>query len=102
MAYFRKLGPKLEKLLDLLDKNERWLIVIVADPDAMASAMARPQVGRATQARAFRASGEARVPTRSGRLRPPWGLDARGAGAAAAAGEPASAGVGWSSDMAAS
>ncbi|BDV00251.1 DHH family phosphoesterase [Thermodesulfomicrobium sp. WS] len=44
MAYFRKLGPKLEKLLDLLDKNERWLIVIVADPDAMASAMALKRI----------------------------------------------------------
>ncbi|MBC7355320.1 MAG: phosphoesterase [Desulfomicrobiaceae bacterium] len=44
MAYFRKLGSKLEKLLDLLDKNERWLIVIVADPDAMASAMALKRI----------------------------------------------------------
>ncbi|MBG0776103.1 MAG: DHH family phosphoesterase [Desulfovibrionaceae bacterium] len=40
MAYFRKLGTKLDTLLELLSRDERWLILINADPDAMASAMA--------------------------------------------------------------
>lgn len=44
MAYFRKLGSKLEKLLDLFEKNQRWLILISADPDAMASAMALKRI----------------------------------------------------------
>lgn len=39
MAYFRKL-PKLPDLLDLFSREGRWLILINADPDAMASAMA--------------------------------------------------------------
>lgn len=40
MSYFRKLDAKLPHLLELLNREERWLIVINADPDAMASAMA--------------------------------------------------------------
>jgi nanoRNase/pAp phosphatase (c-di-AMP/oligoRNAs hydrolase) len=40
MAYFRKLDPKLAKLQELFNKNERWLILINADPDALASALA--------------------------------------------------------------
>lgn len=40
MSYFRKLDTKLPHLLELLNREERWLIVINADPDAMASAMA--------------------------------------------------------------
>lgn len=44
MAYFRKLDAKLDKLQDLLKKNERWLILINADPDALASAMALKRI----------------------------------------------------------
>ena len=39
MAYFRSL-PDLQNMLDLPQKGARWLILINADPDAMASAMA--------------------------------------------------------------
>jgi nanoRNase/pAp phosphatase (c-di-AMP/oligoRNAs hydrolase) len=39
MSYFRSL-PNLRKMLDLFSRDERWLILISADPDAMASAMA--------------------------------------------------------------
>lgn len=51
MAYFRKLDPKLAKLQELLNKNERWLILINADPDALASAMALKRIlaGRVEQ-----------------------------------------------------
>ncbi len=51
MAYFRKLDPKLAKLQDLLNKNERWLILINADPDALASALALKRIlaGRVEQ-----------------------------------------------------
>lgn len=42
MAYFRKLDPQhaLPRLLDILTREDRWLIMINADPDALASAMA--------------------------------------------------------------
>jgi nanoRNase/pAp phosphatase (c-di-AMP/oligoRNAs hydrolase) len=43
MAYFRKV-TQLPKLLDLFSKEERWLIVINADPDAMASALALKRI----------------------------------------------------------
>ena len=43
MAYFRSL-PNLRKMLDLLTRDARWLIVINADPDAMASAMALKRI----------------------------------------------------------
>lgn len=51
MAYFRKLGTKLTKLLELFNKNERWLILINADPDALASALALKRIlaGRVEQ-----------------------------------------------------
>ncbi len=51
MAYFRKLDPKLVKLQELLNKNERWLILINADPDALASAVALKRIlaGRVDQ-----------------------------------------------------
>ena len=51
MAYFRKLDPKLNKLQELLNKNERWLILINADPDALASALALKRIlaGRVEQ-----------------------------------------------------
>lgn len=44
MAYFRKLGTQLTQLLDLFSRNERWLILINADPDALASAMALKRI----------------------------------------------------------
>lgn len=40
MAYFRVLTAQFNKLHTLLNKNEDWLILINADPDAMASAIA--------------------------------------------------------------
>lgn len=43
MAYFRSL-PKLQTMLDLFSRDERWLIAINADPDAMASALALKRI----------------------------------------------------------
>ena len=43
MAYFRKL-PKMQELLDVFFSKENWLILINADPDAMASAMALKRI----------------------------------------------------------
>ncbi|WP_461209758.1 DHH family phosphoesterase [Desulfocurvus sp. DL9XJH121] len=43
MAFFRTL-PRLEDLLALLRKQDRWLIAVVADPDALASAMALKRI----------------------------------------------------------
>lgn len=43
MAYFRSL-PNLRKMLDLFSRDMRWLILINADPDAMASAMALKRI----------------------------------------------------------
>lgn len=40
MALFRQLDEQVEKLLSLFKKDENWLIVINADPDALGSAMA--------------------------------------------------------------
>lgn len=44
MAYFRKLDAQLDKLQRLFTKNERWLILINADPDALASALALKKI----------------------------------------------------------
>jgi nanoRNase/pAp phosphatase (c-di-AMP/oligoRNAs hydrolase) len=44
MTYFRKLESKTAELLSLCKKNERWLILLNADPDAMASAMALKRI----------------------------------------------------------
>lgn len=43
MAYFRSL-PNLRKMLDLFSRDMRWLILVNADPDAMASAMALKRI----------------------------------------------------------
>ncbi len=43
MAYFRKI-PKLQGMLDLFSSKEHWLILVNADPDAMASAMALKRI----------------------------------------------------------
>lgn len=43
MAYFRTL-PRLEDLMALFKKQDRWLIAINADPDALASAMALKRI----------------------------------------------------------
>lgn len=40
MALFRQLEEQMERMLSLFNKDERWLIVINADPDALGSAMA--------------------------------------------------------------
>jgi nanoRNase/pAp phosphatase (c-di-AMP/oligoRNAs hydrolase) len=39
MAYFRQLEEQLQGMLKLLRKDDRWLIVINADPDALGAAM---------------------------------------------------------------
>jgi len=44
MAYFKSLGDRLPKLLELFCKEDRWLILINADPDALASAMALKRI----------------------------------------------------------
>ena len=44
MALFKQLDEQLEKLHSLLDKNERWLIAINADPDALGAAMALKRI----------------------------------------------------------
>ena len=44
MAYFRNLGSRLDRLLELFRKEDRWLIVMNADPDAMASALALKRI----------------------------------------------------------
>ncbi len=43
MAYFRTL-PKMQKMLSQMSRDDRWLILINADPDAMASAMALKRI----------------------------------------------------------
>ena len=43
MPYFRVL-PELHKMLEMFSREQRWLILIVADPDAMASAMALKRI----------------------------------------------------------
>ena len=44
MSYFRKLEPGLSHMMELFSRDERWLIVVNADPDAMASAMALKRI----------------------------------------------------------
>lgn len=46
MAYFRKLDALVARLLEQFHREERWLIVINADPDAMASALALRRIMR--------------------------------------------------------
>lgn len=43
MAYFRK-TPKIQDMMNLFSREEAWLILINADPDAMASAMALKRI----------------------------------------------------------
>lgn len=43
MAYFRKV-PKIQEMLDLFCRDDAWLILVNADPDAMASAMALKRI----------------------------------------------------------
>ncbi|WP_031480206.1 DHH family phosphoesterase [Maridesulfovibrio frigidus] len=50
MAYFKKFDEELQELLALFKKEERWLIIINADPDSLASAMALKRImGRKVQ-----------------------------------------------------
>lgn len=44
MAYFRKLGGLIPRLADLCRREDRWLILINADPDALASALALKRI----------------------------------------------------------
>ena len=46
MAYFRVLSAQLALLQSLLVKEESWAILITADPDALASAMALQRIIR--------------------------------------------------------
>ncbi len=43
MTYFRKI-PKIQEMLTLFSVKERWLILVNADPDAIASAMALKRI----------------------------------------------------------
>ncbi len=40
MAYFRQLEPHLSTMLEMFSREDRWLILINADPDALACALA--------------------------------------------------------------
>ncbi|MFW5931978.1 MAG: phosphoesterase, partial [Desulfohalobiaceae bacterium] len=44
MSYFRKLDNKLLELQRLFKRNERWLIMFVGDPDALASGLALKRI----------------------------------------------------------
>jgi nanoRNase/pAp phosphatase (c-di-AMP/oligoRNAs hydrolase) len=44
MGYFRKLDTRLNDLFELFSRDERWLIIINADPDALASAKALKRI----------------------------------------------------------
>ncbi len=44
MALFRQLDEQIARLQALLNKEERWLIIINADPDALASALALKRI----------------------------------------------------------
>lgn len=44
MAYFKNLEKAMTHLLSLFTKEERWLITIIADPDAVASALALQRI----------------------------------------------------------
>lgn len=46
MAYFRKLTTQLAALQELLKREDNWMILINADPDAMAGAMALQRIIR--------------------------------------------------------
>jgi nanoRNase/pAp phosphatase (c-di-AMP/oligoRNAs hydrolase) len=46
MAYFRVLSSQLSRIQSLLDKEESWAILINADPDALASALALQRLMR--------------------------------------------------------
>ncbi len=51
MAYFKKFDEELQQLISIFKKDERWLIVVNADPDSLASAMALKRImGRKVQA----------------------------------------------------
>lgn len=44
MAYFRQLSGKLNQLLHLFSRKDKWLILFMADPDALASGMALKRI----------------------------------------------------------
>ncbi|WP_027185391.1 DHH family phosphoesterase [Desulfovibrio inopinatus] len=44
MAYFRQLDDEMTHLISLFERDNKWLIIINADPDAMASAMALKRI----------------------------------------------------------
>lgn len=44
MAIFRQLDEQVQTLLSILNKDDRWLIVINADPDALGSALALKRI----------------------------------------------------------
>ncbi len=44
MSYFRKLTQETTRLTQMLGREDKWLIVINADPDAMASALALKRI----------------------------------------------------------
>lgn len=44
MALYRKIGSRLTQMQELFSRNDNWLILINADPDAIASAMALKRI----------------------------------------------------------
>ena len=67
MSSTRKLSSRLTQLLELFNRNDDWLIVINADPDAMASAMALKRImshrtGKVTIARINELGRKAKTP----------------------------------------
>lgn len=44
MSYFRNVKPQIEQLSEIFSRNERWLITINADPDALGSALALKRI----------------------------------------------------------
>lgn len=46
MSYFRKLDDEMTQLFSKLDKSQSWLVMINADPDALASAIALRRIIR--------------------------------------------------------
>lgn len=46
MSYFRKLDDEMAQLLSQLEKSQSWLVMINADPDALASAIALRRIIR--------------------------------------------------------
>ena len=49
MAYFRKLSSRLTELQTLLNRDDNWMVLISADPDAIAGAFAFQRLAASTK-----------------------------------------------------